>query len=144
MMTDMEPEYLLALAQQFGFLGAFLGGVSTTLFVTLLTLAKPSLLVRFSIGLAALGAGSFIITAYMSVGVIAQNHPFSPRKLSESSGENLAAFAQMGMSLSFVIGIFALLAAIGISGWTRSKPLGLVTTAVAVLAALPLLADLAS
>ncbi len=139
-MAEMEPEYLLALAQQFGFLGAFLGGVSATLFVTLLTLAKPSLLVRWSIGSAALGAACFIITAYMSVGVIAQNHPLSPRASLESSG----TLVLMGMYLSFVIGVFALLAAIGISGWTRSKPLGYVTTAVAGLAALPLLADLAA
>lgn len=139
-MNDMEPEYLLALAQQFGFLGAFLGGVSTTLFITLLTLAKPSVLVRWSIGFAALGAACFIITAYMSVGVVAQNHPLSGRLPSEGSG----ALTQMGMSVSFVVGVFALLAAIGVSGWTRSKPLGCVTTAVASLAALPLLADLAS
>ncbi|MEP3421085.1 MAG: hypothetical protein ABJN35_05080 [Erythrobacter sp.] len=139
-MTELEPEYLLALAQQFGFLGAFLGGVSATLFVTLLTLAKPSLLVRWSIGSAALGASCFIITAYMSVGVIAQNHPLSPRAPIESSD----GYVPTLMYLSFVIGVFSLLAAIGVSGWTRSKPLGYVTTAVAGLAALPLLADLAS
>ncbi len=138
-MLELHPEYLAALARQFGFLGAFLGGVSATLFVTLLTLAKPSKVVRWAIGLAAVGAAAFIVTAYMSVGVIAQSHPNAPDVIAAGP----RTIVQVGMSLSFAIGTFALLGAIGVSGWSRSKTLGYVTTAVAVLAALPLLADLA-
>ncbi len=138
-MLELHPEYLAALARQFGFLGAFLGGVSATLFVTLLTLAKPSRVVRWAIGLAAVAAAAFIVTAYMSVGVIAQSHPNAPDMVAAGP----RTIVQVGMSLSFAIGTFALLGAIGVSGWSRSKTLGYVTTAVAVLAALPLLADLA-
>ncbi|MEL7196945.1 MAG: hypothetical protein AAGL10_01400 [Pseudomonadota bacterium] len=138
-LTELHPEYLSALAQQFGFLGAFLGGVSATIFVTLLTLAKPSSIVRWAIGLAALGAVSFIITAYMSVGVIANSHPNAPP---EMAGGSLVA-VQVIMSLSFMIGSLALLAAIGVSGWSRSKPLGIITSVVAALGAVPLILDFA-
>lgn len=137
---ELHPEYLADLARQFGFLGAFLGGLSATLFVTLLTLAKPSTVVRWSIGLAAIGACAFIVTAYMSVGVIANSHPNAPAQVVDE-GSVLAV--QLAMTISFAIGIFALLGAIGASGWSRSKPLGYITTVAAVLAAVPLIVDLA-
>jgi len=138
-MTELHPEYLAALARQFGFLGAFLGGVSATLFVTLLTLAKPSKVVRWSIGLAAVGAVAFILAAYMSVGVIAQSHPKAPAMVLDST----PWAAQIGMVVSFSLGTFALLAAIGVSGWSRSKVLGYVTTLAALLAAIPIVLDMA-
>lgn len=137
--TELHPEYLSALARQFGFLGAFLGGVSATLFVTLLTLAKPSRVVRWAIGLAALAAVAFIVTAYMSVGVIANSHPNAPPQM---AGNSVLA-VQVAMSLSFGIGSLALLAAIGVSGWSRSKALGIVTSIVAFLGAVPLFLDFA-
>jgi len=137
--TELHPEYLAALARQFGFLGAFLGGMSATLFVTLLTLAKPSKVVRWAIGLAAVAATAFIVTAYMSVGVIANSHPNAPP---EMAGNSIFA-VQILMSISFGIGSLSLLGAIGVSGWTRSKALGIVTTTAAVIAAIPLFLDFA-
>ena len=135
---ELHPEFLAALAQQFGFLGAFLGGVSATLFVTLLTLSKPSTVTRWSIGLAAIGAAAFIVTAYLSVAVIAQSHPHAPPATQE------AAFrmAQVGMVLSYALGTFALLGSIACSGWSRSRTLGYVTTIVALIAAVPIVIDL--
>ncbi|WP_298303061.1 hypothetical protein [uncultured Erythrobacter sp.] len=138
-LTELHPEYLAALARQFGFLGAFLGGVSATLFVTLLTMAKPGKVVRWAIGLAAVAAVAFIVTAYMSVGVIANSHPNAP---SEMAGNSIVA-VQLGMSLSFGVGSLALLAAIGVSGWSRSRLLGIVTSIVAFLGAIPLFLDFA-
>ena len=134
---ELPPEYLSALARQFGFLGAFLGGVSATLFVTLLTLATPSKVVRWAIGLAAVAAAAFIVTAYMSVGVVANTHPGSPTQGADTSFKTL----QILMSLSFAVGILTLLGAIGVSGWSRSKTLGYVTSGAAFLAALPVLLD---
>lgn len=136
---ELHPEYLAALARQFGFLGAFLGGISATLFVTLLTLAKPGKVVRWAIGLAAVAAVAFIVTAYMSVGVIANSHPNAPPQM---AGNSVIA-VQVGMSLSFGVGSLALLAAIGVSGWSRSKALGIVTSTVAFLGAIPLFLDFA-
>ncbi|MGB3167588.1 MAG: hypothetical protein WBA68_12520 [Alteraurantiacibacter sp.] len=39
-MTKLNPEYFTVLAQQSGFLGTFLGGVSATIFVTMMTMAR--------------------------------------------------------------------------------------------------------
>ena len=136
-LTELHPEYLSALARQFGFLGAFLGGISATLFVTLLTLAKPGIAVRWAIGLAAVAAVAFIVTAYMSVGVIANSHPNAPPEMVGNS----IIVVQVGMTLSFGLGSLALLAAIGVSGWSRSKALGIVTSTVAFLGAVPLVLD---
>lgn len=137
--TELHPEYLTALARQFGFLGAFLGGMSMALFVTLLTLAKPSKVVRWAIGLAAFAAAAFIVTAYMSVGVIANSHPHAPPQM---AGNSITAI-QVLMSVSFGLGSLALLGSLGVSGWSRSKPLGIVTTIAACLAAIPLFLDFA-
>ncbi|MEO1220134.1 MAG: hypothetical protein AAFY42_02120 [Pseudomonadota bacterium] len=135
--TELHPEFLAALARQFGFLGAFLGGVSATLFVTLLTLAKPSNLVRWSIGLAAVAACAFIVTAYMSVGVIANSHPMRPEQMAETP----LVLPRLIMTVSFLLGTVSLLGAIGASGWSRSRLLGIITTTAALLAAVPLLID---
>ncbi|MEM1051897.1 MAG: hypothetical protein AAGI28_07365 [Pseudomonadota bacterium] len=136
--VELHPEYLTDLAKQFGFLGAFLGGVSATLFVTLLTLAEQTRIVRWAIGLAAVGATSFVVTAYMSVGVIANSHPNAPPQIDESA---LLA-VRLLMTISFAIGTLSLLAAIGVSGWSRSKVLGWITSIAAFLAATPLLFEL--
>ncbi|NQX96211.1 MAG: hypothetical protein HRT64_15070 [Erythrobacter sp.] len=138
-LTELHPEYLADLARQFGFLGAFLGGVSATLFVTLLTLAEPSKVVRWAIGLAAVAACAFIVTAYMSVGVIANSHPKAPPQM---EGTSIGA-VQILMTISFAIGSFSLLGAIGVSGWSRSRRLGIITSIVAFLGAVPLLLDFA-
>ncbi|MEO0461643.1 MAG: hypothetical protein AAF127_00820 [Pseudomonadota bacterium] len=129
LLTKLQPEYVNALAGQFGFLGAFFGATSATLFVTLLTLAQPSLTMRWSIGLAGCASLAFIVTAFYSVGVFSVTHPLAPDVVDEKAF--IYNFATM--IISFTLGIYALLGAIGLSGWSRSRYIGI---AVSVLAAI--------
>ena len=131
---ELAPEYLAATARQYGFLGAFLGGVAATFCATMLTLAKPSRSARWSIGLSSVAAVAFIVVAILSVTIVARNHPLAP----ELIGERSTVFQQAILVLSFTIGGFALLSAIGVAGWTRSKPLGIVTSSAALIAAIPI------
>ena len=133
-LAELDPAYMTALSRQFGFLGAFLGGVSATFFVTLLTLSKPSAAARWSMGLSATAAVAFIVTASLSMTMIAANHPQAPGFVAEDANE----FEQLAMAIGFAIGIYSLLGAIGTSGWMRTRTLGFVTTTVAAIAAIPI------
>ena len=134
-MYELDPAYLTALAEQFGFLGAFLGGVSATFMVTLLTLAAPGRAARIAIALSAVAAVSFIVTAALSMPVIARGHPAAPDFVAAVSSD----FERTVVSLSFAIGILSLLAAIGAGGWMRSRFLGVVTSVLAIAAAVPII-----
>ncbi|MEM7779968.1 MAG: hypothetical protein AAF697_06215 [Pseudomonadota bacterium] len=131
LLADFSPAYVNALAGQFGFLGAFLGAISMTLFVTLLTLAKPALTMRISIGLAGFASLAFIVTAFYSAGVFSVSHPEAPGL----SQPETIVFNFASVIVSFTLGIYALLGAIGTSGWSRSKPLGIALSVMAFVAA---------
>ena len=132
-LLELHPDYLTALAGHFGFLGAFLGGVAATFFVTLLTLGQPSTVERAALALGAVAALAFIVTASMSVDVVATSHPNAPAGVASKANP----FPQVAMALSFFVGITTLLAAIGVSGWSRSRKLGILTTGAALIAAIP-------
>lgn len=134
MVTELDPAYLSTLAQNFGFLGAFLGGVSATVCVTLLTLTQPSNPSRWAVGLAALAAEGFIVTAALSMTVVAQSHPQAPAFIARQA----SSFERLGLVFAFTIGVYSLLAAIGVSGWIRSRVLGMCMTAIALAAAIPI------
>ena len=128
-MTQIPPEYLLAMAEQISFLSSFLGGFSATVFVTLLTLAKPGRAARLAIGLSALAAVSFIMAVVATTTLIFTLHPAAPASVADNPVEAL----RLQMAGFFLLGIVGLLGAIGASGWIRSKGLGVITTIMASL-----------
>ncbi len=127
-MIELDASYQLALANQIGSLSTFLGGFSATFFVTMLTLAKPGTVARMSIGASALAAVAFIVAAGTSVTLTFTLHPAAPPTVADNPTDALRAM----LAASFVTGMVALLAAIGIGGWIRSRVLGVFTSVVSV------------
>ncbi|QNM83777.1 hypothetical protein H8M03_05505 [Sphingomonas sabuli] len=128
-MEPLAPAYLADLASLLSSVGAFLGGFAATYLATLLTLGNQGRVMTASIACAAASAVAFIVSVIASISVIAHVHPQAPRSMDAFSGDGLRA----AMVLAFVVGILSLFASVGLSGWTRSKGVGRITTVIAAL-----------
>lgn len=126
-MQTLSDNYLIDLANQLAFLSAFLGGFAATLLVTVLVSNSQRKIVNWLIGATAASACFFIIAVISFVMLSVMVHPDTPNP---SSVEIINA-ARIVSILSFIFGIFALLASIGLSGWIHSKQVGKITTIIA-------------
>lgn len=109
-------------------ISAVLGGFAVTFLSVVLAHADPRRRVGVALGLAVGAAACFFVCAlgWSLLGV----RPDVP--------EFAARYAALNRPLSvlFILGIWLLLAVLGLSGWLRSRRLGLATTAIAAAAAL--------
>lgn len=125
-MPPLDPDYLAELARQFGFLSAFLGGIAATFMAQLLTLHTPRKTVAGCVLLSAGAAISFVVSVLGATVAIAATHPDAPREL-QADMQAVRAI----MALPFGLGVFLLLADLGLAGWIRSRRTGLLTSAMA-------------
>ena len=126
-MIELDPTYQMALAEMMIGICSFMGGFSATIFVTLLTLAKPGLFARIAIGASAFAAVAFIICLTTAVSMTFALHPAAPPTIRDAP----LAGMQIMLATSFILGIAAMLASIGVAGWIRSRALGIFTSIVA-------------
>lgn len=129
-MQPLAPEYLAEIARQIGALSAFLGGFAAAFFATLLALGSPRRTASWAIASAAFAAVAFVVAVVASTKLVIVLHPLAPANAGPGGA------ARTLMALGFVLGTYALLLSIGLSGWLRSRRMGLVTSALAVGAAL--------
>jgi hypothetical protein len=137
---ELAPGYIRDLANQIGFLSAFLGGFAATLLGVLLTAAKSNKAVGVSIALAALAGIAFIAAVMASTQVIAAAHPEAPAIVAQKG----FAGGQMVMSAGFMLGVYSLLACIGFAGWARSRATGIATGVIAAVGAIAVTLALAA
>lgn len=131
----MSPAYLSDIAAQTGGLSAFLGGFAATFLGTLLAMRARGRVGAVAIGCAAISSIAFIVAFIVAVvgstAVVAGLHPEGPR-----AGATNMGGPQVVMTLAFLLGLYALLGAIGLSGWTRSRAAGLTTGIAAAIGVL--------
>ncbi|MDX1546903.1 MAG: hypothetical protein R3247_07945 [Rhodothermales bacterium] len=133
-MPVSSPEYLAELFRQMAFIAAVLGGFSAAFLATVVTAANSSRYATIAIGAAAFASASFVAVT-VGATVVALN-------VVALGLSDLAAFpaatdrARFWTGLLFLVGIYALILALGMSGWLRSRATGWTTTAAAVLAAI--------
>ncbi len=125
-MLPLAPAYLVAIATQTGALSAFMGGFAATFLAMFLTMGHRSRAASVAIAASAVASVAFIVSVVGSTMLIMVLHPDAPAGLAASAGE-----ARIATSLSFTIGLGALLASIGASGWTRSRRAGWTTSLIA-------------
>ena len=130
-MITLSDAYLTDLAKLVGAHGAFLGGFAATILVTLLLADTRSRVLSWIIGASALAACSLMVSVISSMMISLVLHPDAPIAMNRTASTDGARVVSV---LGFVLGVYALLAAVGLSGWLRSRRLGLLTTTFAVLA----------
>lgn len=126
-MEALAPAYLSDIAIQIGALSAFLGGFAATFLGTLLALGLKGRTASVAIGFAVVSSVAFIAAVVASTALVALLHPDAPKAVASVSSAGPRAL----MTLAFLLGLYALLVSLGISGWTRSRGTGLTTSVAA-------------
>ena len=132
-----SPEALADLFRQLAFVCALIGGFAFAFLGVLLTVPSRSRVVEWTAGTA------MATVACLLVSVIGRtlmgSQLITPRPsatIAEESGFPVV-MKQLHprLSLLFIFGTFLFLASLGLSGWIRSRSLGIVSTVIALLAA---------
>ena len=123
-MNQLDPAYLSTIATQVGGLSAFLGGFAATFLGTLLAVQVRGRTATVSIGCAVTSSVAFIIAVVASTALVALLHPDAPAAAATASTGSARAF----MGLSFIVGLYALMLSLALSGWSRSRATGLTTS----------------
>lgn len=131
-MQPLSPEYLSEIARQLAFLSAFLGGFAATFLGVLLSTQETRRHVGWAAGSAAVSAASFVVCVIAATMLAVVLTPGAP---SGVALPNVLARARLVAGAGFVIGVYAMLLSLGLSGWIRSRQLGFVTSAAAILSA---------
>ena len=126
-MHEIPVEYLLELSRQIIFISAFLGGFSATFLATVLTFNSEKRFSATIIVVLAIAACMFIVAVLAFVGIILTSHPES------MVPDDIAKERVIGF-VSLMLGIYSLLAGIGLSGFLHSNRIGKITSAVGVFA----------
>ncbi len=126
----MNQDFLINQTEHLVLLSAFLGGFSATFLAAILVAGTSKRITNWIVCLSAISACSFIVSTISSIAFLNGLQPDSPvfdQQFSLSFVRAVSAFA-------LLIGIFSLLSSIGLSGWIRSKKVGVVTSAVSLVA----------
>lgn len=126
----IPAEYLAELSRQIAFMSAFLGGFAATFLATLVVSDSPKRFAGWTIGCVAFSACGFVVAVVASVMLVVVLNPNAPSNVVASSSVNQARMVSV---LAFTLGIYALLATVGLSGWLRGRRTGLATSIMAFL-----------
>lgn len=127
LMEELSSAYLSSAAAQLGTLSAFLGGFAATFVATLLISRRRGRATGMTIGLSAAASVAFIVCVVGSTVLVTSLRPDAPADFSPVGYLNAV---NVLMTSAFMVGIMALLIALGISGWTRSRAMGWATTCI--------------
>jgi hypothetical protein len=124
---------------QLAFVSAVLGGFAVTFLAVLLTLTQSGRHLSSAIVVTIGSAASFLI-ATLGWGLMAFVLSARESTSDHSTGglQALQSFGRLheGLTASFLLGSFLLLVTLGLSGWIRSRRVGMMSTGIAFVAAL--------
>jgi len=128
-MNDLPLPYINEVASQVIFVSTFLGGFAATIMGTFVASEKNSKLSNTLIILSAISACLLITTVFMMTDVVIKTTPGCPVKVLSA---DLDFQVKYGM-LSFLFGITFLISVIAVSGWLKSKKMGIATTLTGII-----------
>lgn len=129
-MSEPNPNYIIAVAEQLSFVSAFLGGISATILVTIVVFTSDKRSVSWIVSSSALAACSLLIAVVASWRLTILLSPEIPFQ----ADSTIIKILWNGMLIGYGIGFLSLLASIGLSGWLRSKRDGIITTTISLIA----------
>ncbi len=131
-MIEISLEYLHKIAEQIIVISSLLAGFSIAVVANfVISETKGRLLNRIML-FATTAASLFLIALFSMTNIImrtTEGYPFNV------TADDLLAPKLVGM-ISFLIGIISLITMISLSGWTKSKKMGIFTTVLGILSLL--------
>jgi hypothetical protein len=131
-MNQINAEFAAETGRQIASLSAFLGGFAATFLGILLQTRNPSRHGGWAAGAAAVASAAFILAVISGTALALVLHPGAPQNLARPT---FLPQVRALILVTFAIGIYSTLISLGLSGWIRSRQLGIVTSAAALLAA---------
>lgn len=128
-MMNLDLEYLNHLARQILLISSLLGGFSIAIVANLLTEKSNSKIMKCVFKTTTLAAGCFLVSIFAMTKLVMMTTKGYPVKVSSLK---LDLSNNIG-SLSFLLGIFFICLVIGLSGWTKSKKIGVFTSIISTL-----------
>jgi len=132
-MQPANPEFLAETARQIASLSAFLGGFAATFLGILLQSPNSRRHVGFAAGAAAVASASFILAVISGTALAVVLHPGAPSGIAKPT---FLPQVQELIFVTFACGIYSILLSLGLSGWIRSRQLGIVTSLAALVSAI--------
>lgn len=127
---EITLEYWNTLANQTILISSLLSGFSIAVVANLLVSDNKDKLTNMILISATLSAGCFLVTVFATIQISMITTPGG--SLKEVVASDFFIPRLIGMS-TFMIGLFSLTIMISLSGWTKSKKIGIFTTVVGVL-----------
>jgi len=128
-MIEMTPEYWNELANHFILISALLAGFSIAFVANLIVSDTNSRVLKYLQITATVAASSFLISLFSMTKILMMTTEGYPLKIDE----NDFYVPRIIGGVTFMIGIIALCTLIAISGWTKSKSMGIITTIIGIL-----------
>jgi hypothetical protein len=123
------------LFRQLAFISALIAGFSLTFLVQLLTAQSTRRVIGWTIGFSLAATAAMIVCALgwtLSAAVVVD-----PRvQVDPARWAGIFSLLHRRLSLTFTSGIFLFLVALGLCGWVRSRLMGIVSSTIALLAAI--------
>jgi len=132
-MQPVNAEFLAETGRQIAFLSAFLGGFAATFLGILLQSPNSRRHVGWAAGAAAVASASFILAVISGTVLALVLHPGAPPNIAKSI---FLPQVRTLILITFAAGIYSTLFSLGLSGWIRSRQLGIVTSVAALISAL--------
>ncbi len=129
----MNVEFFAEIGRQIAFLSAFLGGFPATFLGILLQSPSSRRHVGWAAGAAAVASASFILAVISGTALAVVFHPDAPSGIAKPS---FVPQVRTLIVITFAIGIYSTLLSLGLSGWIRSRQLGIVTSLAALVSAI--------
>ena len=131
-MHPLKPEFLGEAGRQIAFVSAFLGGFAATFLGILLQSPNSRRHVGWAAGAAAVASASFILAVISGTLLALCVHPGAPPELAKPT---LLPQLRILTFIAFFVGIYSTLLSLALSGWIRSRQLGIVTSVAAFVSA---------
>ncbi|MEL7340394.1 MAG: hypothetical protein AAGM67_07915 [Bacteroidota bacterium] len=129
-MLELSFDYWNKLASQLILISSLLGGFSLAVLISLLNVQESGRIINAMIRTAIIAATAFIICIFSLNKIILMTTEGYPLEVSQ--GE--IKFPQALGGIGLMIGLFSLLLIIALSGWRKSRSMGIFTTIVGVIA----------
>lgn len=126
---EITQEYWNELAKQMILISSLLSGFSITVMTSLLVSDKNDKLTNRILKTATLSAGCFLVTLFSMVQVSMMTTPGFPDNI---VSDDLIVPRTIGI-ITLIIGLFSLTVIISLSGWTKSRKVGIFTTIIGIL-----------
>ena len=125
-----EADFIGEIARQLASVSAFLGGFAATFLGILLQSQSSRRHAGWAAAAAAVASASFMIAVIAGTLVGLALNPGAPENFATPQ---FLPWARRILMFSFALGIYANLLSLGLSGWIRSRSLGLVTSTAALI-----------